>query len=154
MGDCFGEKRTRFRKLLSVALISSFSVAQDIIEGDLPPGKPFDGTSDRASMFDLYQIANAVLASPANSRRLSDEEFSDSLQNELSARGFPGARIVILPESEPLDRSCSEDETVEVRVSRSVADVVVVGAHWFSRGEPGSSSSGIEKIFAEACLRD
>ena len=94
----------------------------------------------------LTAIANAVLASPANSRRLSDEEFSDSLQNELSARGFPGARIVISPESEPLNRSCSEDETVEVRVSRSVADVVVVGAHWFSRGEPGSSSSGSEKI--------
>ena len=140
-----------FASFLSVALISSFSVAQDIIEGDLPPGKPFDGTSDRASMFDLYQVANAILASPASSRRLTDEEFSDSLQNELLARGYPGTRIVLLPEGEPLDRSCSRDETVEVRVSRSVADVVVANVYWFSRGEPGSGSSDREKIFAQDC---
>lgn len=148
----------RLTRLLAVFLIttclSTASGAQDIIEGDLPVGEPFDGTGDRASMFDLYQVANITLSVLASGGSDTKALILSSLEDALGARSYPGTRIVALSAAETLGRSCSPDGTVEIRISRKVDQgirVVVASEWWYSEGKTAVETSGETESFAHEC---
>lgn len=111
------------------------SVGQDIIEGDIPDGAPFDGTSDRASMFDLGQIAKIVF-------EVADEGTEESgqldvpLTEALLTKGYGGIRVITDSNMDSHDRSCSPDRLVEARIivgnAGNVVAVVVASEVWAS----------------------
>lgn len=126
-----------------MALLLSLNVApthaeQNIIEGDVPAGLPFDGSSGRASMYDLFEVAEIGSAIAASSAKDSDDKFMAKLAGALSDRGYPGVRIVLTPRHGATDQACSIDDRVEARVDRQAepneAAIMIASQNWVSAG--------------------
>lgn len=138
------------------SLLISASGAQDIIQGDIPAGPPFDGTGDRASMFDLYKIATITSDVALAQSRDPDMAFFSVLEATLSAKGYPGTRFLRLAQGESFASSCSPDGVIEVRVQRHAARndvaVEVASQYWFSHGREAQDSTTADEIYARDCI--
>lgn len=146
----------RASRLLTVLALATMLIsaahAQDIIEGDIPAGPPFDGSSGRASMFDLYQVARIATAAGSEHLDADDDELADAIGTALTTKGYPGTRLVMSDG----DRACVADDQVEVRLGRraksGTVEVVAANQYWYSLGEAPADGSLRTEDFAQDCL--
>lgn len=145
-----------FQTCLLTSLLISAAGAQDSIEGDIPAGQPFDGTGDRASMFQLYQIANITTDVVLDRAQDTDLAFFSVLEQVLSAKGYLGIRFFRLAQDEEFDRSCSPDGVIEVRVRRQPTAggvaVEVASQYWFSHGQEAQENAPDDGHYARECM--
>jgi len=137
---------------LAFALLSSPSSGQDSIEGDLPAGASFDGMSDHASMFDLYQMARIALDVRGRQAEVDTAGLAAALEDALAANGYGGSRIVVGPITAGM---CSGDGVIETRVDPEVGgeelSLAVASAVWISQLTVGHAGVADDMEFAQAC---
>ena len=151
---------TRTTALAACALLLAVipTLSQDDISGDIPAGPPFDGSVDRASMFDLEQIASLAYNGFAGQSNTADG-IRKLAANALEAHGYGGTKISVTLDFTAPDRSCAKGEQIETRIryspSLDAVEVVAAARTWVAAlAHDPSQSNQLIKTPAQDCVPD